>query len=541
MAEEMMVLMLQLGIILIATKFVGYVFAHYLKQPKVLGELCAGMVIGPYLLGSIAIGSLGPLFPLPLNSTVPVSPELYGISTLGSIFLLFDSGLETDLPTFIKFSGKASVVGLGGVIISFLFGAGATVLLLPNVNSLMDPAALFLGTVCTATSIGITARILGETKKIATPEGVTIMAAAVLDDVISIVLLSVVVGISSVQIAGSSIHWGVIAAVAFKAIGFWLACTVIGVILAPKFTKGMKVFKSLPLISEVAFGIAMLLAGFSEMAGLAMIIGAYIAGLALSQTDVAHSISERMKSVSEFFVPVFFAVMGMMVNFSALRSVLGFALLFSLIAFAGKLIGCGAPALLVGFNLKGAYRIGCGMLPRGEVTLIVAGIGLASGAISHDLFGVAVMTMLVASVTAPPMLVGAFKGGSGYKKKLNLEDNSDTITISLDFPSKRAAKFISDTVLEGFIAEGFFVSSIESSHTVYQIRKESTIIMLDIMRIEDNQASVKLTCQKDDEAFVRLMLLDSIADFQAFASTLSSMQDPEMMSAQLLMSMFNED
>jgi hypothetical protein len=139
------------------------------------------------------------------------------------------------------------------------------------------------------------------------------------------------------------------------------------------------------------------------------------------------------------------------------------------------------------------------------------------------------------------MLVGAFKGGSGYKKKLNLEDNSDTITISLDFPSKRAAKFISDTVLEGFIAEGFFVSSIESSHTVYQIRKESTIIMLDIMRIEDNQASVKLTCQKDDEAFVRLMLLDSIADFQAFASTLSSMQDPEMMSAQLLMSMFNED
>jgi hypothetical protein len=251
--------------------------------------------------------------------------------------------------------------------------------------------------------------------------------------------------------------------------------------------------------------------------------------------------SVRIKSVSEFFVPVFFAVMGMMVNFSALRSVLGFALLFSVIAFLGKLIGCGAPALLVGFNLKGAYRIGCGMLPRGEVTLIVAGIGLASGAISHDLFGVAVMTMLVASVTAPPMLVSAFKGGSGYKKKLNIQEDRNTITIALDFPSKRAATFISDTVLEGFISEGFFVSSVESKNLLYQIRKESTIIMLEIQRIEDGQASLKLTCNENDEEFVRLMLLDSIADFQAFANTLSSMQDPEMMSAQLLMNMFSDN
>lgn len=537
----MMVLMLQLGIILIATKLLGYVFANYLGQPKVLGELCAGMIIGPYLLGSIPLAEIGPLFPLPLGSTIPVSPALYGISTLGSIFLLFDSGLETDLPTFIKFSGKASVVGIGGVVISFLFGSVATVLLLDNVNSIMNPAALFLGTVCTATSIGITARILSESKKIATPEGVTIMAAAVLDDVISIVLLSVVVGITSVSVEGGAIHWGLIAKVAFKAIGFWLACTIIGVLVAPKFTKGMKKLNSLPLISEIAFGVAMLLAGFSEMAGLAMIIGAYITGLALSQTDVAHSISVRIKSVSEFFVPVFFAVMGMMVNFSALKSVLGFALLFSVIAFLGKLIGCGAPALLVGFNLKGAYRIGCGMLPRGEVTLIVAGIGLSSGAISHDLFGVAVMTMLVASVTAPPMLVSAFKGGSGYKKKLNIDENRDSITISLDFPSKRAAVFIADTVLEGFIAEGFFVSSVESNHIIYQIRKDSTIIMLEIKRAEDSQVSMKLICNQDDEEFVRLMLLDSIADFQSFANTLSSMQDPEMMSAQLLMSMFNDD
>jgi len=541
MSEEMMVLMLQLGFILIATKFIGYVFAKYLKQPKVLGELVAGMIIGPYLLGGLALGSFGPLFPLPLNSTVPVSPALYGISTLGSIFLLFDSGLETDLPTFIKFSGKATVIGLSGVIVSFFLGAGITVLLRPEVSSLMDPSALFLGTVCTATSIGITARILGESKKIATPEGVTIMAAAVLDDVISIVLLSVVVGISSVQLEGGAIDWGMIGNVAFKAIAFWAICMVLGIVLAPHFTKNMKRLGQLPLITEVAFGIALVLAGLSEMAGLAMIIGAYITGLSLSQTDVAHALSARIESVSEFFVPVFFAVMGMMVNFSALKSVLGFALIFAVIAFIGKLVGCGLPALFVGFNARGAFRIGSGMLPRGEVTLIVAGIGLASGAINHELFGVAVMTMLVASVAAPPMLVAAFKApGSGYKKKLNLKQNENQVTIELDFPSLRTAQFICDSVMDGFVQEGFFVSTLDTSKVAsYQIRKEDVIIQLDILREEENQAKVKFFCNEEDESFVRLMMLDSVADFQEFAETISSMKDSEMMSSQLLINMFS--
>jgi Kef-type K+ transport system membrane component KefB len=542
MAEEMMVLMLQLGIILIASKFIGYIFAKYLKQPKVLGELVAGMIIGPYLLGGIAIGSLAPLFPLPMNSTVPVSPALYGISTLGSIFLLFGSGLETDLPTFIKFSGKATVIGLSGVIISFFLGAGATVLFRPEVSSIMEPEALFLGTVCTATSIGITARILGENKKIGTPEGVTIMAAAVLDDVISIVLLSVVVGISSVQLEGGAVAWTMIGFVAFKAIAFWGVCMVLGIFLAPHFTKNMKKLGELPLITEVSFGIALLLAGFSEMAGLAMIIGAYITGLSLSQTDVAHALSKRIDSVSEFFVPVFFAVMGMMVNFGALKSVLGFALLFSAIAFVGKLVGCGAPALLVGFNLRGAFRIGAGMLPRGEVTLIVAGIGLASGAINHELFGVAVMTMLVASVTAPPLLLEAFKsGGSGYKRELASNRNADQITIELDFPSMRAAQFICDTVLEGFIQEGFFVSKLDSSkYASYQIRKDEIVILLNMIRGEDEEATVRFFCGREEESFVRLMMLESVADFKEFATTISSMGDTNMISAQLLMNMFSE-
>jgi len=537
MSETMMMLVIQFGIILIATNFVGNLFVKKLKQPKVLGELIAGMIIGPYLLGAIPIGSLGPIFPLIAGSTVPVSPVLYGVSTIGSIFLLFQSGLETDLPTFIKFSGKASVVGFGGVIISFILGDLITVLLNSNVTSFMDPEALFLGTVCTATSIGITARILGETKKMSTPEGVTIMAAAVLDDVISIVLLSVVVGIATLEGTGGSIEWGSIGIVAAKAIGFWAICMVLGIVLAPHFTKSMKRFESIGMIATVSFGIALVLAGLSEMAGLAMIIGAYIAGLSLSQTDVAYAIGQKTKRVGEYFIPVFFAVMGMMVNFSAMKSVLGFAFIFAIVAFAGKFFGCGIPALFVGFNKRGAARIGAGMLPRGEVTLIVAGIGLASGAIEADMFGVAVMTMLLASIASPPLLIKAFKGGdSGYSKKLKMDDE-DIMSIELDFPSKYAIEFVKETVFDGFIQEGYFVSTVDGNYPTWNLRKENTIISLST-EISDEKNKLVVSCNKKDEQFVRLMIVETLADFNSFADSLSIMQSPDMMCSQLIIDMF---
>lgn len=532
MSDKMMMLILQLGVILLATKLNGWFFSRKLHQPKVLGELVAGMVVGPYVLGSIPLGSLGPLFP-PVEGAIPVSPELYGVATIGSIFLLFSSGLETDLPTFLKFSGKASVIGLGGVVVSFFLGAFITVLLHPAVHSIMDPEALFLGTICTATSIGITARILGETGKISTPEGVTILAAAVLDDVISIVLLSVVVGISAVEMGGGEIAWSGIGAVAVKAVGFWAICMVVGIFAAPHLTKGMKRFESMGLIAELSFGIALLLAGLSEMAGLAMIIGAYITGLSFSQTDVASEITERVKAVGEYFVPVFFAVMGMMVDFEAMGSVLTFGILFSVFAFLGKLIGCGLPSLFVGFNLRGAFRIGAGMLPRGEVTLIVAGIGLSSGAIGADMFGVAVMTMLLASVAAPPLLVQAFKGGSGYKRELQAPEETDMVTVDLEFPSERAAEFVRRSLADSFRSEGFFLKTIEGSVRSWQIRKEDMVFVM-----RRRGAKLEISGKRRHETFVRLMMMETLADFQEFVDGLKSMKQPEMMGAGLMMDMF---
>ncbi len=201
-------LVLQVALIVIAARVVGIIFSRYLKQPKVLGELVAGIIIGPYLIGSITLPLLNqPLFPK-TETLLPVSPELYGLAVIASIVLLFLAGLETDFPTFLRYSFMGSMVGIGGVVLSFFLGDMISVLLLPNVNSFMSPTALFMGTLSTATSVGITARILSEKRKMSSPEGVTILAGAVLDDVLGIVLLAVVVGISKIGSKGASIDWG---------------------------------------------------------------------------------------------------------------------------------------------------------------------------------------------------------------------------------------------------------------------------------------------------------------------------------------------
>jgi Kef-type K+ transport system membrane component KefB len=173
------------------------------------------------------------------------------------------------------------------------------------------------------------------------------------------------------------------------------------------------------------------------------------------------------------------------------------------------------------------------MLPRGEVTLIVAGIGLASGAIGPDMFGVAVMTMLLASVAAPPLLVQSFKGGSGYKKELQTSEDGDMVTLELEFPSERAADFLRRSISDAFRSEGFFIRTIEGSVRSWQIRKDELVFIL-----KRQGAKLELQSKQQDEAFVRLMLMETLVDFQEFVDSLKSMEQPEMMGAGLLMNMF---
>jgi Kef-type K+ transport system membrane component KefB len=535
MSHEMVRLVVQLGVITITARLFGLFVSRYLRLPRVLGELSAGMLIGPYALGGMKVPIVNaPLFPM-LEGQIPVSASLYGIATLAILVLLFRAGLETDLSVFLQYSLVSSAVGICGVFLAFLSGAWITVVC-GIAESLMDPEALFLGTVSTATSVGITARILSEKGKMSSPEGVTILGGAVLDDVLGIIILTVVVSISVGSGAEQGVDWAKVGIVAAKAFGFWLICTAIGILLAPRITRGLKWFRSNEVMAASAFGFALLLAGLSEMAGLAMIIGAYVTGLSLSQTDVAYEIHDRTNGIYQFFVPVFFCVMGMMVDFSVMLPVLGFGLVYAVVAMAAKVIGCGLPAMLLGFNLRGALRVGAGMLPRGEVTLIVAGIGLSVGVVSTELFGVAVLTLLVASVAAPGILIKSFEGGTGLRARLAAKtQDQDTRKIELKIPSTQVAHFLRLRIEQAFRNEEFFVHRLQMEQPIGHIRKEDIVITL--MEKDDR---IVLETSQNNEQLVRLIVLEELLELKDFLESIQQMESPDTMGANFMAELFTD-
>ena len=413
-------LVFQLAAILIAAKLAGELCERYIKIPPVLGELTAGILIGPFALGGIAIFGMEPLFGLGHaanhSSAIPLSIELFSVSQIAAVVLLFAAGLETDLKQFLKYSGPATLVAIGGVTLPFVFGLGITLLLKPAGldGDALIYSALFIGAIMTATSVGITARVLSDQQKLDSPEGVTILAAAVVDDVLGILILTVVIGVAT---PGEAISTSQIAVIVVKAIGFWLALMFGGILVSNYISRSLNAFRVSGAALALALSLAFLSAGLAESFGLAMIIGAYTIGLALSGTPIARRIEEQVMSVYHALVPIFFVVMGMMVDVSAMTGVLMFGAVLTILAILSKVIGCGIPALITGFNGIGSWRVGIGMLPRGEVALIIAGIGLSRGIIGPDIFGVSIMMTILTPLMAPLILVPAFKNGAPGRRR----------------------------------------------------------------------------------------------------------------------------
>ncbi len=515
MPHRMMVLVMQLGAILFAARL-GNMCASRLKLPGVVGELLAGILIGPYLLGAVPLhGFPHGLFGAAGGSpgAFPVSPELYGICAVASVVLLFMVGLETDIKLFMRYSVAGTLVGVGGVVVSFVLGdlmaMGFSKMLFGEPRGFFDPSCLFLGIISTATSVGITARILSEQRKLDSPEGVTILAGAVVDDVLGIILLAVGMGVIAASGGTSRIDWGHIAAIAAKAVGVWLLATALGLIAARRISTLLKWFRDRSAIAILALGLAMILAGLFEQAGLAMIIGAYVMGLSLSRTDITHVIREKLHSLQEFLVPVFFTVMGMLVDvrLMASKEVLLFGLFYTVVAAAAKLAGCGLPALFCNFNWRGAVRIGAGMLPRGEVTLIIAGVGLAGGLLNPKIFGVVILMTLVAALAAPPLLVTLFRNpGSGLRRPVAC-GGGEKLTFS--FPSAEAASLLIGKLLVAFDREGFFVHTLSRRQHLYQLRKDEVTIGL-----KRNAADVVFDCSRAQIPFVNTAMLEVVAELE---------------------------
>jgi len=526
--ELMAGLALQLGIIFFAVRLCGRL-AKRCGIPQVLGELIAGVIIGPYALGGIPLPSFPHgIFPLGEGS-LAVSSELYAFAAIASVILLFTSGLETDIGLFLRYSLAGGIIGIGGVAISFVAGGMAGMFLLGV--PFADPRCLFLGILCTATSVGITARILSDQKKMDSPEGVTILAAAVFDDVLGIIALAVVLGI--VAVAGGSqgegLHASELLAIAGKAFGIWLGFTALGLIFAKKLASMLKFFRNSTDFSILALGVALVLAGVFEKNGLATIIGAYIAGLSFSKTDIAPVIQEHIHGIYDFFVPVFFAVMGMMVDLREIVSptVLAFGAVYTGVAVLAKIIGCGGPALLLGFNGRGALRIGMGMVPRGEVALIIAGIGLASGILNQQTFGVVILMTLITTLAAPPLLSGALKlNGHGTRNPVK---SDDSVSAEWEFSSREIADMVTTNLLKDLRSEGFYVQSMNIDEGLSQARKDDIVLS-----ISEDENNISIKTARVDMPFVKAAVYEVIVGLHDSIQKLKESSDPQAMKKDML-------
>ena len=422
-----------LSVILVAAKVGGEIAERYLKIPALIGELGAGIIIGPHALGGIRFFDLaGPMFhevgpyiseaaSHAGDAVEPAIPfALYFVGQLGAVLLLFEAGLETDRKQFLRFIRPAMAVAIGGVVFPFALGVLVTLWFgYATFNSVEEAIpALFVGAILTATSVGITARVLSDISRLDSIEGVVILAAAVVDDVLGIVIVAIVVGINAGDTDPNSVILLIV-----KAFGFWLGLTLIGSILANRISRMTMWFKSDGSTLVMAITLGFIAASGAEVYfGLAMIIGAFSMGLALSATLLKEYTIFAIRNGGSILVPVFFCIIGMQVDLTAIAESenLGrlalFALAVTVIAIITKVAGAGLPVMAVGFGKHRSWRIGLGMLPRGEVALIVAEIGRASGIIDRDIFTVAIVMTVVTTIIAPIFLVKAF-GHDGSRRR----------------------------------------------------------------------------------------------------------------------------
>ncbi len=501
MTHRMMGLALQVGVILFAARMGNLLFSK-LHLPSVLGELIAGVAIGPYAIGRLWDGWIFQPF---LNSPVAVSPELYGLCTVASIVLLFLVGAETDLRMFMRYSAVGSLVGIGGVVISYLTGAAVGVYVMGL--SWTDPTAILMGVMSTATSVSITARILSERRKLDSQEGVTILAGAVIDDVLGIIMLAIGMGMIAAQEAGGTVSWAHICGIAARSFGVWLGATAIGVLLSQYIARILKPCGSHGEVAVLTLGLALLVGGAFEKAHLAMIIGAYVTGLSFSRTEMGIMIQEKLHGLYQFLVPIFFVVMGMMVDVTQFMNpaVLVAGLIYTLVAVVSKIVGCGLPTLLFGFTPMGALRVGLGMVPRGEVALIIAGIAAAAG--HTEVLGVAVLMTLLTTLVSPPLLVLAFSAKARGHKKETEQDSIPTATYH--FPNHAVTNTMTARIIRTLANEGFFTHQIDPTAGLYQARRSDMIL-----NIQCGDTTITFAAKPDAIPFVRIVMKETIAEFE---------------------------
>jgi Kef-type K+ transport system membrane component KefB len=375
-ADPVTSLLTALVAIFVATKLLGEL-AQRLGQPAVLGELLAGVLLGKSLLGIVD----------PSNEVLALLGEI------GVIVLLFETGLHTELRSLLSVGNVAVVVALAGVVLPFALGLGSAYAFgLGHLPALVGGAAL-----C-ATSVGISARVLSDLGRLDSAEGRVVLAAAVLDDIVGLVILAVVADV----VTGTAIGVGHVARISLVAVLFFAGAVVIGMRVAPPAFGVIERIRMAGALGVFGIAFAFALAVLAKLAGSALIIGAFAAGLVLFVVPQKQEIERSTTTIGHFFVPIFFATVGAAVDLRALANArsLGIGVALTICGIAGKMIAGYVPWWFQGRKLL----VGAAMVPRGEVGLIFAQMGLSTGAIDAGLFGAIMLMVLSTTLLTPPLL-----------------------------------------------------------------------------------------------------------------------------------------
>ncbi len=392
-----------LALILIFSKIFGEL-AERIKQSSVLGELVAGVILGGSVLAVV-----------PSVSGMAGYDTFHLLAEVGVAILLFEIGLETDLRDLIKVGLASTIVAIVGVVVPFALGFASIIAfekygllggIDPSLNILI---AITVGATLTATSVGITARVLSDMNRLQSGEAKIILGAAVIDDILGLIILGVVTGLIEASASGdgagiSTLNVGIIFV---KAFGFLIVAIVVGNLISKKLFNLVEMMKVRGVLLLSALSFAFIFAFLASLVGLAPIVGAFAAGLVLANTHQFKSIERNLKPVSDFFTPIFFIMVGAAVDVSVFNPfvsknipILLIALILFIVAVIGKFVS--------GFAVfkKGISKsvVGVGMIPRGEVGLIFAQVGLTYGIFTSELFSAITVMVMLTTFVAPPLL-----------------------------------------------------------------------------------------------------------------------------------------
>ncbi len=396
MVEDFLDFILILAIVISAAKTGGYISSRYFNQPSVLGELIVGLLLGPSLIDLLSLDFLH--HPDLIDEAVTLTAEL------GVLLLMMLAGLELHLPELLRSGKVAALAGVLGVIFPFALGWGMALLLFDSAAA----EAIFVGLTLSATSVSISAQTLIELGKLRSRVGLAMLGAAVFDDILVILFLSI-----ATVIFGSDGGVTTIVSTILSMIGYLIVASLVGYFIIPKLTDWAN---NRPRVSQSLLTFALvcclLFAWTAQViGGMAAITGAFLIGLFLARTPHRERIEEGLSAMAySFFVPVFFVNIGLSVNiFDIEADTIWIAVLLILIAVLSKIIGSGLGARIASYNLRESLQLGIGMVSRGEVGLIVAALAFEEGFFSDNIFAIMVLMVIVATLLTPIMLRYSFR------------------------------------------------------------------------------------------------------------------------------------